>query len=510
MLKLTRNIFLLVLVFIGSWVSAGQALSQSEQEFVKKNYVSDKEAIALKKLFGSIDDDFKTILNGDVPRDMSCNNMTRLIKKHGFTIYSVRFSCDQRVTKLVLRHPSLSSHMMKIGCDKGFPNKNISRVLVASRINNIVDSYKITCVEKLNKKLYCRPGCQDDLCDFNYVVICPIIQGLSCDQVSVMPKNPTASLNDAAFLMFNNLQPNYATKKLRFSLNPSKILLTSDYKFALVNTSLPTVQACKEVEEEQFSDAVWQPGLVNPAAVVHFSLFHYYNPDAPLPDFSFRNLRKLDRLDIPDDESNSWPASQMLNLMKYSRSNLYGSEYEIGYHSIKIGNKSFRGQRDPVERLKNVKYDFIGKTVLDIGSCSGGMLLAIADKIKHGVGIDFNYKMINLSNKLKSYNKITNLDFYVFDLEKEDLCVMNNFLNGEKVDICFILSICQWIKNWKEVIDYAYEISESLLFESNDSAKKKEEQDYLKSKYKKVELVAGNSDDDPLHTGRELYLCSKD
>ena len=49
------------------------------------------------------------------------------------------------------------------------------------------------------------------------------------------------------------------------------------------------------------------------------------------------------------------------------------------------------------------------------------MLYLISDKIKSGTGIDFNYKNINSCNKITNYKKISNLCFYIFDLEKEDL-----------------------------------------------------------------------------------------
>jgi len=202
---------------------------------------------------------------------------------------------------------------------------------------------------------------------------------------------------------------------------------------------------------------------------------------------------------------------KILHLLAYSKNDLaYGaSGFAAGYHSIKLGEDYLQGQRDPVKRLQCVPYDFNDKTVLDIGTNLGGMLFAIADKIKYGVGIDINSKMINVANRLKAYlGHESKLNFYVFDLESEDLNIIHDFLPGKKVDICFLLSVCMWIKNWREVIDYAHKISNTLLFESNGSKKGQLMQiGYLKSKYKNVHLIKDKSDDDPIQKNRGLYLC---
>lgn len=202
---------------------------------------------------------------------------------------------------------------------------------------------------------------------------------------------------------------------------------------------------------------------------------------------------------------------KILHLLAYSKNNgAYGaSGFAAGYHSIKLGENYLQGQRDPAKRLQCVPYDFNDKTVLDIGSNLGGMLFAVADKIKYGVGIDINSRMINVANRLKAYLGYGNkLNFYVFDLVSEDLNIISDFFPCKKVDICFLLSVCMWIKNWRNVIDYAYTVSNALLFESNGSKKGQLIQiDYLRSKYKNVHLIKDKSDDDPIQKNRGLYLC---
>ena len=44
--------------------------------------------------------------------------------------------------------------------------------------------------------------------------------------------------------------------------------------------------------------------------------------------------------------------------------------------------------------------------------------------------------------------------FEIRDLENEKLAYLQDLLPTEKVDICFLLSVCMWLTNWKELIDF--------------------------------------------------------
>jgi len=233
----------------------------------------------------------------------------------------------------------------------------------------------------------------------------------------------------------------------------------------------------------------------------------------------FRRKKRIsvpfERLDVTAGESDGTDKEilKIINLLNYSkRSDVSygGKKYEVGYHSFKMGDHCLKGQRDPSIRFKKVKYDFDNKTVLDIGCNQGGMLFKISDRIKCGVGVDYDSRMINVANKIKSYTQSFNLFFYTFDLENENLEIINDLLGDDTVDICFLLSVCKWLKNWKEVIDYVYRISGNLLFESNGSVSQQEDQiKYLHMKYPSVELLSHLSDDDIGQKKRKLYLCSK-
>ena len=198
----------------------------------------------------------------------------------------------------------------------------------------------------------------------------------------------------------------------------------------------------------------------------------------------------------------------LLNYTKTSQSSYSGEKYPAGYHAIELPGLSLHGQRDPQKRIPLIPFDFTGKTVLDIGSNQGGMLFALAGVIRHGVGIDYDHRLVNAANKVRSHSRISNLDFYVFDLEKEDLNLILDFLPVEKVDVVFLLAVCVWIKNWREVVRFARTVGDALLFEANGKPEQQQEQvDFLKATYTSVQLLQEHSLDDPHHQKRKLYWC---
>lgn len=216
-------------------------------------------------------------------------------------------------------------------------------------------------------------------------------------------------------------------------------------------------------------------------------------------------------LDTRSDDGIDIEIKKILNLLAYTKNNTVtynAKDYPSGYHTLKIDGHTFGGQRDPAQRLEGVPFDFDGATALDLGCNQGGMLLSIADHIKSGVGVDFDYKMVNAANRIRAHKRLVNLNYYVFDLEKENLELLKNFFCGKNVDIVFLLSVCMWIKNWESVIDFARSISNFLLFESNGSPEQQLEQEaYLRSGYAGVTLVREASTDDPGQQRRRLFLC---
>lgn len=203
---------------------------------------------------------------------------------------------------------------------------------------------------------------------------------------------------------------------------------------------------------------------------------------------------------------------KILNLLEYTKmsgASYSARHYPAGYHSIYLSGRKIQGQRDPAERLKNVPFNFEGKSVLDLGSNQGGMLFQVSDKIRWGIGLDYDYRMVNIANKI-SYSKISNCGFYVFDFEKDPLELIPDLLPEDRVDIIFLLSVCMWVKNWEELIEFCVNISDTMLFESNGTDQQQNEQEQkLRSLFVSVHKIAESSEDDPKQKNRRLFICDQ-
>ena len=224
-------------------------------------------------------------------------------------------------------------------------------------------------------------------------------------------------------------------------------------------------------------------------------------------------LQRLD-LDAPADDTNRGldrGARQVINLLNYTKTSgsaYDGVRYDVGYHSLSLGDQKFQGQRDPEQRFSSVPYDFTGKTVLDFGCNQGGMVMHHADKLRWGMGVDYDSRMVNVANKLSAYKGLDNTHFYVFNLEEEPLDLIRDLVPDEQVDICFLLSVCMWIENWRDVIKFCRGLAPAMMFESNGSVEQQQEQiDQLHALYDNVELCAATSEDDPKQKKRQLLLC---
>jgi len=207
----------------------------------------------------------------------------------------------------------------------------------------------------------------------------------------------------------------------------------------------------------------------------------------------------------------------VLKVINYSlgkKRKTFGHGFESAYHTTKIGSKEFKGQRDIAKRFENIDYDFTGKVAIDFGCNMGGMLHHISDKLEYGVGLDYNSKVINAANMLNAANNIHNLNHYTFNFDNEDLNMLDNFVLGKKVDVCFVLAIALWVKKWKEVVKYCHKTSDTLIYESNGSEDfQSKQQEFLKTLYGSVNLLADKSLDDnrvdAQSKRRMLFICKR-
>jgi SAM-dependent methyltransferase len=213
---------------------------------------------------------------------------------------------------------------------------------------------------------------------------------------------------------------------------------------------------------------------------------------------------------INNDERLFRQIQNILNFTKTSNSDYSAKQFPAAYHTININGRQMPGQRDPSKRLASVPIDFHGKTVLDLGCNQGGMIHELRSLVKWAVGIDYDPRMINAANRIKSVNASENISFYIVDLQNDPLDLIDDFMPDRKADICFLLSVCMWLKNWQQVIDFAHSKSNSMLFETNGSSLQQDQQiNYLKAKYSVIDMLSEFSDDDPGQKYRKLFYLTE-
>ena len=195
------------------------------------------------------------------------------------------------------------------------------------------------------------------------------------------------------------------------------------------------------------------------------------------------------------------------NITNYAKKSLSSNEFfDAGYQDIEVRNIAIKGARSGKQRLELLDIDFSGKFVLDLGCNQGSILFSVADKIAYGVGTDFDYKVINVSHALRDYGKVPNLNFFLFDLDKDPFDNLLDFFPSNRIDVIFLLAVCAHIAKWRELIQYCASVSPVLVFEANGSEIQKLAQiDELKRNYKKVNIIYNKSIDDG--GNRSLYIA---
>lgn len=193
---------------------------------------------------------------------------------------------------------------------------------------------------------------------------------------------------------------------------------------------------------------------------------------------------------------------KIINHTKTNKNSYNGLNCESGYHSFELDGKPYVGYRDNANRIKAVKgFDFTNKVVLDMGCNMGGVLHAMSNAIKYGVGVDFDPKCINAANVVKDLNNKNNVNFYVFNLDKNDFDLIDGYILEDKVDICMFLAVAMHIKRWREVIEFCHSKSNTLLFESNGRQHQQTAQmEFVKTLYNKVTYLFKDK-------RRKMYLC---
>jgi SAM-dependent methyltransferase len=209
-------------------------------------------------------------------------------------------------------------------------------------------------------------------------------------------------------------------------------------------------------------------------------------------------------IELQDDyEKEELIRQELLNVTNYRHSGQGDGLH--GYHSFNIGKINIPGQRNPKQRLAEIRkhFDFKDKWVLDLGCSVGGMLFHLED-IAGGVGVDKNEECIQSAKNIAIILERKDLEFMQYDL--------NNDLQKEISiipDIIFLLSLKAWVKNWRGLYDFARFFNCPIILETNTKESGISELLYFRSHGKNIKLILDGSPDDITgNNRRKMYLIT--
>ena len=179
---------------------------------------------------------------------------------------------------------------------------------------------------------------------------------------------------------------------------------------------------------------------------------------------------------------------------------------EFGYHSFQIGNLKITAQRNPVERLNNIrKYiDFTDKTVIDLGCNVGGMILHL-NEIRRGLGFDYDKKAIKVANKLSNIFQ-SQCTFQSADLNRFSFSRIPSNVDFSET-IIFLFSLGSWIKNWRRLYKKAHLTGSLIVLEVNNPIEGAAQIKFFKELGRSLILISNKSKDDITgNENRQTYI----
>jgi len=191
--------------------------------------------------------------------------------------------------------------------------------------------------------------------------------------------------------------------------------------------------------------------------------------------------------------------------------NGWNNRTTFGYHSFDLMNFKVNGQRNPLERLAIMKehVDFDGKTIIDFGCNSGGMLFHLPE-ISRGFGLDFNMECIKSAQCFKDKLNMNHLHFHKQDLNTFNLSDFKNQNKIPVIDIVFLLALGSWIKNWEQLYTDSLAYAETIVLETNNDTEGIPQLELFRSLNATVTLISDASlDDTTLNHGRKTYIIRK-
>lgn len=212
-------------------------------------------------------------------------------------------------------------------------------------------------------------------------------------------------------------------------------------------------------------------GLGSPFSTDNMCLFHQ-SKFSLANFFDIKSMKRLKEIiqEKFKNEALKTSTSFYSNLRNGKRAKL---QVENIYSSFSLRNFIVTGeesQRNTMARFEKFciyENDIKNKTVLDVGSNIGGILLGLTRYgLKTGIGLEIDVEKVNFSNKLARFNKINDVNFFKQDIEEE------NFIEeyDDKFQVVFCLAVLEHLKDKDSLFSFLSKVClETLYLEGNEN-----------------------------------------
>lgn len=180
------------------------------------------------------------------------------------------------------------------------------------------------------------------------------------------------------------------------------------------------------------------------------------------------------------------------------------------FHTRRFSVLRHQAQRDTVKRLEHFGLtDSVaaGKTVLDLGSCTGGLLLQLSNlPIRRGVGIDCDREGVAVARQIARLSGLDQIEFVVADIDR-----LNSKRLG-KFDLVFCLTPGDYVQNHDRLYRLLANVTkERLYFEANSDCDiaRTSKQLELAGFQKIIHLGISRDHIDPANNNRPTLIATK-
>jgi len=158
------------------------------------------------------------------------------------------------------------------------------------------------------------------------------------------------------------------------------------------------------------------------------------------------------------------------------------------------------------------RLDLSGRSVLDLGCATGGMLLHLKDPAK-AIGWDLDGAAISaagcivkeLSRAAPEFSR--RFSFKQVDLDAQSQNLLTDTIRNNSIDTIFLLSIGSWVKKWRDYYAIAANSGAVIVLETNNDTEGAVQLDFLKARGVILdEIVSDSLDDITGNTGRRTYV----